>query len=481
MLPIRFRACSGSLWGATLLMLFLSSCSASPGSSQEISTSSPSAPSQLWGLLLGRKPRSSHLSSPSSYEKAIVRFQERLSRSRRLATSESCRPWPSTKGIGTTKRKGPLWTKVLSATSYIVPEYGIPLGKVITGAIKIPAAGDCSDPSLAWQMKEWAMNCSDERAYTWGCERNNYYRYEYDTRIDRTKAIWKYRMHTDPQTIDLGDCTVRGRRSEMTIWGSHKELYPLLDVPEGKLHDGSARWITNVKIMPDGTCVFQANKYEKYRLEGSEVTLPKIEYSAPFRVMDQLTPHGPSVGKVTQNQPEPTLCLVKGKCDYPLGRVPCVGQNHIDVRQTMIISSEEGVLHRLTVEVQNTRGPCDPVVVADTYLEEVAKVHGPTSTKLLYNVALHHSTVTVRAGDSWLEYNVTKNVIRPSMRLLPITPPCQSIGTTGFRAGLATSREVSRGLIGSSHGRSSLLLATLQLCLWSSSWPRLSRRLYRQP
>lgn len=344
---------------------------------------------------------------------------------------------------------------MLTSTYHLVPEYGIPLGKVVTGARKTPATGACPNSSLEWQMKEWLMDCSDEKAYTEGCENNRYFRYEYDMNVDRAKALWKYRMHTGSPRVDLGDCVVRERRASGVVWGSHKELYPLLDVPEGRLQDGSARQRYNVVVRSDGKCVFRANKFERYRLEAAEVEEPKIEFSAPFQVVDQLTPHGPSVGKIDQNQPDATLCLVKGNCDYPLSRTPCVGENHIEVRQTMVITQLEGVRHRLAVEIQSPRGPCDPVVVADTYLEEVAKVHGPTSTKLLYNVPLHHSTVTVRAGDSWLEYNVSKNVIRPSTSHSQTTPPSQSTGTTGLPIGLAMLLAGLRGSTILSRGRSS--------------------------
>lgn len=303
-------------------------------------------------------------------------------------------------------------------------------------------------------MKEWVMECSDERAFTEGCEHGRYLRYEYDMNVDRVRTLWKYLTHTTPQKIDLGDCVVRERPVNGVIWGSHKELYPLLDVPEGKMQDGTARQHHNVIVRSDGKCVFRANKFKRYRLETAEVEEPKIEYSAPFRVMDQLTPHGPSVGRIDQNQPDATLCLVKGNCDYPLSRTPCVGTNHIEVRQTMVITQLEGVLHRLAVEVQSLSGPCDPVVVADTYLEEVAKVHGPTSTKLLYNVPLHHSTVTVRAGDTWLEYNVSKNAIRPSTSPSQIIPQSRNTGMTGSPTGSAILLVGLRGFSILSRGRS---------------------------
>lgn len=354
------------------------------------------------------------------------------------------------------RRKGPLWSKVLTTTYYLTPEYGIALGKVITGAKKTPATGQCPNSSLDWQMGDWLMECSDDRAFAEGCERGQYYRYEYETNISRANALWKYSIHADSRRTDLGDCVVKGRQTVGTIWGSHKELYPLLDVPEGKLEDGSARQRYNVIVRSDGKCVFRANKFERYRLEAAEVEEPKIEYSAPFKVTDQLTPHGPSVGRIEQNQPDATMCLVKGNCDYPISRTPCVGQNHVEVRQTMVITQTEGVKHRLAVEVTSPGGPCDPIVIADTYLEEVAKVHGPTSTKLLYNVALHHSTVTVRAGDTWLEYSVSKNAIRPSTSRSLTTRPYQSTGMTGSPAGLAMLLVGLSGCTALSRGRSSL-------------------------
>nr|BCU46469.1 putative glycoprotein [Takachi virus] len=452
----RSKVSSIGSWGRTLLTLYLCSSWLSLGSSQETSTSSSSAQSRRWGRLQERtKPYSPSLPQ-SSYEKAIEQFQERHSRLLRLATSESCQPWPPIKGVGTSKHPRPLWSKLLTTTYHLGPSYGIALGNVTTGARKRPIDGDCPTPSLSWQMDTWVMDCSDEKAQSEGCERNQRYLYEYDTNIDRTNVLWKYDILVSQKRTDLGNCTVRDRQTVGTVWGSHKEIYPLLDVPEGKLDDNTARERYNVIVLPNGRCVFRPNKFERYRLETATVEPFKVEYSAPFKVVDQLTPHGPSVGRIDQNQPDPTVCLVRGRCDYPLEKNPCSGPTRIDIRQTMVLTQTEGPQHRLVIEVGNPRGPCNPVVVADTHLEEIARVHGPTSTKLFYNLALHHSVITVHAGDTWQEYSVSKNVIRPSTSSSQTTPPYHSTGTTGSLAGLAISLMVWRGSSESSRGWSSL-------------------------
>nr|UVF24386.1 VP1a protein [Yanggou tick virus] len=436
------------LWTSCLAPILLTSylCLSLPqlGSSQGISTSSSSAPSRLWDLLLGRSRRSSHYWLPSSYGATVERFQGRLSRSQRRATLESCQPWLTIRAVGSRKDKGPLWSRMLTSMYFLVPEYGIPLGKVVVGAERRKRDYLCEGGDLTNQMREQIFDCSDEVVSTDGCERGFGYSYVYKLKVNRARALWKYSYFTDPKKVDLGKCVFREFWMNGTVWGSHNEIYPLLDVPEGK-KENTAEWWSNVIIRPDGRCVFRANKFERYRLEAAEVEEPHIEYSAPFEVVDQLTPHGPSVGRIKQNQPDAEMCLEDGRCDYPLGRNPCTGHSQIEVKQNLVLTRNDGVKHRLSVEVHNQNGACDPIVAADTALEEVAKVHGPQSTKILYNLALHASTVTVRAGDSWYEYNVTKNVIRPSTSRSQITLRYPSTGMTGCITGLAISRVASRG------------------------------------
>lgn len=102
---------------------------------------------------------------------------------------------------------------MLVSTINLIPEYGIPLGKVITGARKAFTPGYCPDSNLTWQMKDWVMNCSDEKAYTEGCEKNQYHRYEFDVNVNRANTLWKYKMFTGSQRVDLGPCAVQERRS----------------------------------------------------------------------------------------------------------------------------------------------------------------------------------------------------------------------------------------------------------------------------
>lgn len=330
---------------------------------------------------------------------------------------------------------------------FLVPEYGVPLGKVVVGAEQREAVATC-DPEeggdLSNQMREQLFPCSEEVVSTTGCKSGARYRYVYRVKVDRAKALWKYSYYTDPKKVDLGGCTFREFWMNGTVWGSHNEIYPLLEVPEGK-KNGTSLWWSNVIIQPDGYCLFRPNKFEKDRLDVAEVEEPHIEYSAPFEVVDQLTPHGPSVGRIKQNQPDAEMCLDDGKCDYPLGRNPCVGPTQIEITQNLVMTRTSGVRHRITVEVQNRRGPCDPIVVADAPLELVAKVHGPQSTKVLYNLPLHAATVTARAGETWYEYKVTKNVIRPSTSRSSITRLYLSIGMTGCTDGSVTLRVAWKG------------------------------------
>nr|WHV00503.1 MAG: VP1 [Jingmen tick virus] len=418
MLRTRSRQWFRSFWGVHPLTLSICLCLLLPGFSQETFTSPSSAPSPLWDRLLGRTRRSSHSSPQSSFADKTAFFREQLSHSRRLATSGSCRRWQLSSSVGSSSEPGPLWDQALQWRFWVVPEYGVPYGKVVTGIKEVGPWPDysrpdgvrlCEDAKYALHMNT-TFHCSDEKAYGWDCDDRGVFlsTYEYSLNVDRTRAIWKYSVYTRPLGLLLENCTVKDRVYVGTMWGNHKELYPLVEFDENPLPDGSNRY--NVKVLPNGLCQMLPNQYSSLALKASEVQEPKVKYRAPFHVYDQLTPHGPSIGWFDQVWPDPYACVEKGQCkSYPMSREPCYGDNDIQIRQTLGIT-RGGVRHRLTIKVTGRKGPCDPVIIADSDYHEVARHHEGNALVVVCDLPIHQTVVTVRAGDTWREHRVAKDV-----------------------------------------------------------------------
>nr|UGM45884.1 glycoprotein [Jingmen tick virus]UGM45885.1 glycoprotein [Jingmen tick virus]UGM45888.1 glycoprotein [Jingmen tick virus]UGM45892.1 glycoprotein [Jingmen tick virus]UGM45894.1 glycoprotein [Jingmen tick virus] len=419
MLQRRSRQWSRSFWVVHPLTLFICSCLLLPGFSQETSTSPSSAPSPLWDRLLGRTRRSSHSSPQSSFADKTAFFRAQLSHSRQLATSGSCRHWQLSSSVGSASEPGPLWDQVLEWRFWVVPEYGVPYGKVVTGIKDIGPWPDyseptgvrfCEDAKYALHMNT-TFHCSDEKAYGWDCDEKTQVflsTYEYSLNVDRSRAIWKYSIYTRPVGRQLGNCTVTDRVYVGTMWGSHKELYPLVEFDEDPLPDGSNRY--SVRVLPNGRCQLLPNQHASLALRASEVQEPKVKYRAPFHVYDQLTPHGPSIGWFDQVWPDPYACIREGQCQsYPMSREPCNGENDVQIKQTLGVT-RSGVKHRLTIRVTGRRGPCDPIITADSDYHEVTRHHEGNTLVVVCDLPLHQTVVTVRAGDTWKEHRIAKDV-----------------------------------------------------------------------
>lgn len=257
-------------------------------------------------------------------------------------------------------------------------------------------------------MLDWRGPCAKAEAYTTGCEGKREFLYTYKLNVDRRNVYWKYLMYSNPPNVTIQNCTIGAQPIYTMVWGNHNELYPLLSILEDPpLNLGRRKH--NVFVMADGTCTIKFNKFENARLIITHVEHQVITQRAQFRVEDQLTPHGPSVGWIDQNQPETDACYRSGDCDRPKERVPCHGPHTITVRQSVMFL-ERDTKHRVVIKVEGPGAPCLPYIISDSEYDEVHHKHGPSSTELHLNVPLRRHVITIRAGDTWYEYEVKNDV-----------------------------------------------------------------------